>query len=1172
MSQAGRFYPNALISTLTGDVGGAIVPVAGNIDILGGTGVTVTGTPGTLTIAVTGGFSDDFPTDAGTATPDGIGDLNIFGGANINTTGAGNTVTVILDDDVTLSGQLEANEVESITYITAGKNITAVAGNISAVAGNITSGADMTAVGDITTVTGDLNATVGNLNIGGAVSVIGDIVSITGDVVAQVDVRAVTGDIISTAGAGDFATTVVAGGDITSTAGDIETLAGNISSSNTVTAGNGLIASAGGVLASAGNITATLGNIITSAGSIDSASSMSAVGNITTSTGNVISTLGAGNFATTVTAGGNITSTAGNLIITAGTIQSSGTISSLTGDVISSTGALSAATTVTAAGDITSSTGDIISTLGDIRAPNGTLYVATFSSAGDIVTTAGDLIATLGDVNVGNLVVAGNGMTASGGNITASVGDIIATSGSITAASNIASINGNINAANGDITAGYDLVAGADISATLGDITAEQGDITARYDIESVEGDIIAHAGDIQTIAGNINSGADLIALGNLDITGGTIRFRTVSNGALLADADGYVTASSTGFATFTGFDSWDGAGPYYDDTTLGEFDIVQSGTGYINSIAVSWTAPQTVTGMTAGNTYLIYIDDTGTIGKTTSFSQATFEDYVVLFECLRDSTGTNVQYTVKENHPSTMPVATAYYLHETIGTVIENHANGANITLNGTQKIEIVGADDLSDHGLYTDIADSGGVAVTWNQMYTNGAGKWATYQSSDTFNGYWNSAGTATAPTGNKYSIYRLYVSKDDLNSSTPTYWAVLDDAEYSNLAAAQNAVSNDTVVVATAELAKLEFAQLGLIIYQQSTSTIVDVIISKATVGSGTSGGGSSNDASLIVTDVTNFDGILSASDTTVQVALDTIDEWGKSTTDHAILIGNGTGTAFGSLAVGATGEMLIGNTGAEPTWSATGALTTLNATTVTATTVNATTLDTNVAAAGVTLSGTSLLADGTDADININITAKGTGKVIIDDLQLTTDLAVTEGGTGVSTLTDHGVILGSGAAAVTSLAEATDGQLIIGSTGNDPVLATLTAGTGISIAEAAGSITITNTLSAAAWTEVTGTTQAMAVNSRYILNNVALVTATLPTTAAVGEFVRVAGKGSGGWKIAQNAGEEIKFGTATTTNGATGYLASTDDNDCVELICIVANDTWLVLSSVGNITVA
>jgi len=50
-------------------------------------------------------------------------------------------------------------------------------------------------------------------------------------------------------------------------------------------------------------------------------------------------------------------------------------------------------------------------------------------------------------------------------------------------------------------------------------------------------------------------------------------------------------------------------------------------------------------------------------------------------------------------------------------------------------------------------------------------------------------------------------------------------------------------------------------------------------------------------------------------------------------------------------------------------------------LTATTVNATTFDTNIVAAGVTLAGTSLVADGTDANIDITITPKGTGSVVM-----------------------------------------------------------------------------------------------------------------------------------------------------------------------------------------------
>lgn len=104
----------------------------------------------------------------------------------------------------------------------------------------------------------------------------------------------------------------------------------------------------------------------------------------------------------------------------------------------------------------------------------------------------------------------------------------------------------------------------------------------------------------------------------------------------------------------------------------------------------------------------------------------------------------------------------------------------------------------------------------------------------------------------------------------------------------------------------------------------------------------------------------------------------------------------------------------------------------------------------------------------------------------------------------------------------------------------------------------------------WTTVTGTSQAAAVNTGYITNNASLVTVTLPTTAAVGDTVAIAGQGAGGWKLAQNASEVIYFGNATTTTGTGGYLASTHRRDSVVLVCITADTEWEVYSSVGSIT--
>lgn len=111
----------------------------------------------------------------------------------------------------------------------------------------------------------------------------------------------------------------------------------------------------------------------------------------------------------------------------------------------------------------------------------------------------------------------------------------------------------------------------------------------------------------------------------------------------------------------------------------------------------------------------------------------------------------------------------------------------------------------------------------------------------------------------------------------------------------------------------------------------------------------------------------------------------------------------------------------------------------------------------------------------------------------------------------------------------------------------------------------------------WTEVTGTTQAMAVNNGYIANNAAQVVHTLPATAAVGSIIRLVGKGAGGWKIAQNASQLIVFtgggvaGMNQTTTGTGGFVASNDILDSIELLCTTANTTFTVLNYKGNVII-
>jgi len=77
------------------------------------------------------------------------------------------------------------------------------------------------------------------------------------------------------------------------------------------------------------------------------------------------------------------------------------------------------------------------------------------------------------------------------------------------------------------------------------------------------------------------------------------------------------------------------------------------------------------------------------------------------------------------------------------------------------------------------------------------------------------------------------------------------------------------------------------------------------------------------------------------------------------------------------------------------------------------------------------------------------------------EVTGTLPVANGGTGATSLTDGGVLLGSGTGAVTATSVLTNGQLLIGDGTGDPTVATLTEGSNVTITNGSGSITIAST---------------------------------------------------------------------------------------------------------------
>lgn len=182
----------------------------------------------------------------------------------------------------------------------------------------------------------------------------------------------------------------------------------------------------------------------------------------------------------------------------------------------------------------------------------------------------------------------------------------------------------------------------------------------------------------------------------------------------------------------------------------------------------------------------------------------------------------------------------------------------------------------------------------------------------------------------------------------------------------------------------------------------------------------------------------------------------------------------------------------------------------------------------------------------------------GTAAPDTLTLTGTLVVSNGGTGATTLTANALMIGNGTSAITSLAAATDGQLVIGSTGVAPVVAALTEGEGISIVNGAGSIEISSSGSTTlAWKNITNAMSPYAViaaDDSYLSVDVTggVVTIQLPDAAVLGKVYYV--KDRVGLAATSNITITTVSGV-TTIDGATSFVM----NSAYQSVNIIGNST-------------
>jgi hypothetical protein len=219
---------------------------------------------------------------------------------------------------------------------------------------------------------------------------------------------------------------------------------------------------------------------------------------------------------------------------------------------------------------------------------------------------------------------------------------------------------------------------------------------------------------------------------------------------------------------------------------------------------------------------------------------------------------------------------------------------------------------------------------------------------------------------------------------------------------------------------------------------------------------------------------------------------------------------------------------------------------------------------------TTNATIISTDGSDTNIQLDITSKGTGVLTLGNFGTSNQYAWFTGA-GYQHTTNWN-LPSSALAQTITVPDATGTLTLLGNTATgtgsivlqtSPTLITPALGT-----PSSGNLVNCTGFPAfgITWTGIAGTSQAAAINSGYVVQNGSQTTITLPSTAAIGSLVSIRGLGTAGWILAANTGQTIKIGSQTTTSG--GSLTSAEQYDSVDVTCVTANTTWIVSSVLSS----
>jgi hypothetical protein len=350
-----------------------------------------------------------------------------------------------------------------------------------------------------------------------------------------------------------------------------------------------------------------------------------------------------------------------------------------------------------------------------------------------------------------------------------------------------------------------------------------------------------------------------------------------------------------------SGLVSWSGSGNYWSWTpgNPGTFTLLRGGEGYIRHKEVPFLSGQTVT-LAYGDYKYLYINADGILQKSDTNSAEDKRSRINIFLAQNDVNGEFL--AIRNDHRFTLDSGAREWMDSGFGAVLGSEPGSSDISRYGTgtgasatdRQVNIT-----SGRLIDADIVESWSAITTGisvNHTYRRNDGFFARYSFSKEFPMYYDLNGTPTALANGEFGVYRLFMMKSSLNDNPPQFISEMNSAKYGNLTQAQTAIASGSITNFGAF--NNELAQVGYVIVAMNASGgyVHSVQIEKTTLRQVSGGSGVGSTAANVVTDTSLFDKVLSTGDTTVQSALNTIDENAVSVDKAQTIAGVKTFSSF------------------------------------------------------------------------------------------------------------------------------------------------------------------------------------------------------------------------------------------------------------------------------------